>query len=180
MLSFALATTFLATPLFAQRRPAPPPSRYSYTLSVDAKALPKGVTVKSASLGRLFISNKGKKPLIINERFHLKRRVSGAKLVDGKVYHYFPNGVPMQGKRHLKGWQAPFGVIKQTLLTLQKTPQTIVNGRKPGLSRKLPPPETIEVPANYDGKPYKIKVKATFQLNPAYDKRYGLKPGKKK
>ena len=120
-----LQLSLSGTPGYAQRRgrPAPPPSRYVYTLKIDAKSLPKGVDVRTVGTGntsRYFIKNTSDKPLVINERYQDKRLVSGAKLVSGKVYHYFPNGVPMEGKRHLKGWQAPFGVIKETLLSLPK------------------------------------------------------------
>jgi hypothetical protein len=156
----------------AQGRPAPPPSRYGYTLKIDTKALPTGVTareVRTGNLARYFIKNTSDVPLVINERFQGDRLVSGAKLVSGKVFHYFPNGVPMQGKQHLKGWQAPFGDIEQTLLSLPKDPAKIYEGRKPGLSKKLPPSEPYQIPANYDGKPYKIKVMIHYHLNPAYD-----------
>ena len=142
-----LLLSFSGTLGYAQGRgrPAPPPSRYGYTLKFDAKSLPKGVkirTVRSGKTTRHFIKNTSDAPLVINERYQAKRLVSGTKLVSGKVYHYFPNGVPMAGKRHLKGWQAPFGVIKETLLVLPNPPATIYKGRKPGLSKKLPPVPT--------------------------------------
>lgn len=159
----------------ARDRPAPPPSRYGYTLSIDAKSLPDGITVRevrTGSMARYFIKNTSDVPLVINERYQGDRLISGAKLVAGKVYHYFPNGVPMQGKQHLKGWQAPFGDIEQTLLYLPKEPAKIYEGRKPSLSKKLPPPEPTEIPATYDGKPYKIKVTIQYHLNPAYDAHY--------
>jgi hypothetical protein len=159
-------------PASAQRRPAPPPSRYTYTFEVDKKSLPKGVEVRTAGkkpATRHFLSNKGDKPLVIYERFHLKRLIAGTKLVGGKVYQYFPNGVPMEGKTHLKGWQAPFGEIKETLLYLPKEPAKIYEGRKPGLSKDLPPPEKYDIPATYDGKPHKIRVTVRYHLNPKYD-----------
>ena len=180
-----LLLAFSGRPGYAQRRgrPAPPPSRYGYTLKFDAKSLPKGVvvrTVRSGATSRYFIKNTSDKPLVINERYQAKRLVSGAKLVSGKVYHYFPNGVPMEGKRHLKGWQAPFGVIQETLLSLPKEPAMIYKGRKPGLSKKLPPPEISTIPARYKGEPYKIKVTIQYHLNPAYDAHYLGKDAKGK
>ena len=126
-----LAVSVLGSSAAAQRRPEPPPSRYSYTMVVDAKSLPKGVSVRTLRAGgltRIFIKNTGKKPLVINEIYQNKRLVSGAKLVSGQVFQYFPNGVPMAGKRHLKGWQAPFGVIKETLLRLPKDPKNNLRG----------------------------------------------------
>ena len=172
------------TVCFAQGRgrPAPSPSRFRYTLKFDTKSLPKGVVIRSAPFQktvRYFIKNTSDVPLIINERYQAKRLVSGAKLVSGKVYHYFPNGVPMAGKRHLKGWQAPFGVIKETLLTLPKDPVTIYKARKPGLSKKLPLAENSTIAAKYNGKPYKIKLSIHYHLNPAYDVFYRNKVLKK-
>ena len=156
----------------AQRRPAPPPSRYSYTIEIDKTSLPKGVTVRTVSdnLGtRHFLKNSSDVPLIINERFHVGRLVMGTKLVSGKVYQYFPNGVPMQGKRHLKGWQAPFGEINETIIRLPKEPAKIYEGRAAGLSKELPPDEQATIAANYDGKPIQIKVTIKYSLNPKYD-----------
>ena len=179
----AVVVLVFAGRLQAQRRPGPPPSRYSYTLTVDAKTLPKGVTVRTIKAGgytRHFIKNTGEKPLVINRKLRLKRLIAGTKLVSGKVYQYFPNGVPMAGKTHLKGWQAPFGVIKETLLRLPKDPDTIYKGRKAGLSRKVPADEAAEIPAHYDGKPRPIKVRIRYRLNPKYDVHYGLKVPKAK
>ena len=54
----------------AQRKPAPPPSRYTYTLEFDEKSLPEGVTIRTVSddLGtRYFIKNVSEKPLVIKE-----------------------------------------------------------------------------------------------------------------
>lgn len=161
--------------LFAQRRPgrpAPPASRYGYTFVVDVKSLPDGVkirTVGEPQANRHFMSNGSDVPLVINERFSQERLVGGTKLVSGQVFHYFPNGVPMAGKTHLKGWQAPFGVIKETLLTLPKDPAKIYEGRKPGVPAKLPPNENSSIAAKLDGKPYAIKIKIVYHLNPAYD-----------
>ena len=107
---------------YSRDRPAPPPSRYGFTFKIDAKSLPKGVTVREVrneSSVRYFIKNTSNVPLIINERFQNDRLVSGAKLVSGRVLHYFPKGVPMEGKRHLKGWRAPFGEIPETLLYIK-------------------------------------------------------------
>src|SRR5512147_2506057 len=95
----------------AQRRPAPPPSRYGYSLKIDLDSLPKGVTVREsrdAQAARYFIANSSDAPLVLNEIYQNGVLVAGTKLVSGKVYQYFPNGVPMEGKTHLKGWQAPF------------------------------------------------------------------------
>ena len=60
-------------PVPAQRRgkPAPPPSRYTYTLTVDPKSLPEGVKIRESNDDlprRLFISNASDKPLVIDER----------------------------------------------------------------------------------------------------------------
>ncbi len=155
-------------------RPAPPPSRYGYTISIDAKSLPEGVVVRKVAdkLGtRYFVKNTSDVPLVINQRYQGQRLVGGTKLVSGKVYQYFPNGVPMQGKQHLKGWQAPFGTIEETLLSLPREPARIYEGRKPGLSSELPPPESAAIEARYDGKPHKIRITIQYHLNPAYDAR---------
>ena len=98
--------------------------------------------------------------------------VAGTKLMDGKVYHYFPNGVPMEGKTHLKGWQAPFGDIPETLLRLPRNPEEITTGRAPGLGPDLPQPQAFSLPAKYDDKPHPITGEIRFHLNPAYDAFY--------
>ena len=170
----AVSAVFLGSAVSTQGRgrPAPPPSRYGYTLKIDPDSLPKGVTVREARNGqtsRWFIANASDVPLIINERFQGTRLVTGTKLVGGKVYQYFPSGVPMAGKKHLKGWQAPFGDMKETSLRLARDPGKIYEGRKPGLSKALPAPEAVSIPAKYDGKPYQIKVTIHYHLNPAYD-----------
>ena len=134
--------------------------------------MPKGVTVRETREGgppRWFIANTGETPLVINERFQNGALVSGAKLVGGLVYHYFPSGVPMEGKTHLKGWQAPFGDIKETLLTLDKEPPQIYEGRRPGLSKELPPPEKVTIPAKFGDKPFASPAVVEFHHNDAYD-----------
>lgn len=172
-----VASLFLTTPSEA-RRPAPPPSRYIYVLKFDVKALPKGVTIKEVDDqygSRHFITNASDVPLIFNEKFSANRLVDGTKVVAGKVYNYFPNGVPMEGKQHLKGWQAPFGDIKQTLIMLPRDPKMIYESRRPGLSKELPKPEPFSIPAKLDGKPYEIKGMIHYKLNKAYDKKDGKK-----
>lgn len=155
-----------------KERPAPPPSRYTYSLKINADSLPKGVKVREVkdALGtRYFISNASETPLVINERFENDVLAAGSKLVSGKVYQYFPNGVPMEGKTHLKGWQAPFGDIPETILSLAKEPARIHEGRKPGLSKELPAPEPFSLPAKSDGNPHEIRGTIHYHLNPAYD-----------
>ena len=156
---------------YSRERPAPAPSRYGFTFKIDAKSLPEGVMVREVrneSSIRYFIKNTSDVPLIINERFQNERLVSGAKLVSSKVLNYFPNGVPMVGKQHLKGWQAPFGEIPETLLHI-KEPKKIYEGRKVGLTKELPKPEKMSIPANLGGKPYEIKGTIKYHLNKAYD-----------
>ena len=141
-----LFATFLTVLIgYSRDRPAPTPSRYGFTFAIDAKSLPKGVTireVRNESSVRYFIKNTSDVPLIINDRL-----ASGAtQVVSGRVLHYFPDGVPIQGKRHLKGWQAPFGEIPETLLHI-KEPKKIYEGRKVGLTKELPKPEKMSIPA---------------------------------
>ena len=167
---------------YSRDRPAPPPSRYGFTLKINAKSLPKGVMVREVrneSSVRYFIKNTSDFPLIINERFQNDRLISGAKLVSGRVLHYFPNGVPMQGKRHLKGWQAPFGEIPETLLYI-KEPKKIYEGRKVGLTKELPKPEKVSISANLGGRPYEIKGTIKYHLNKAYDVFHRIKNLKSK
>ena len=178
-----LLGSLFAADAVARDKPAPPPSRWGFALKIDEKSLPKGVTLRKVGdykTPRYFIKNESDVPLIIDERFQDEKLVTGAKLVGGKVYHYFPNGVPMEGKTHLKGWQAPFGDIEETLLHLPKEPEKIYEGRQPGLGKVLPEPEAVTIPANYDGKPYKIKGTVTYHLNKAYDEFYGQKDEKDK
>lgn len=166
-----LLITALATQLPARDRPAPPASRYTYTLVIDTKSLPKGVNVRvqKDEFGvRNFISNTGDMPLVINEIYSNDRLVSGTKLVSGKVYNWFPNGVPMVGKQHLKGWQAPFGDSKEAIIRLPRDPVKIYEGRKAGLSDELPPNEKVVIQSLYDGKSYEIKATVIYALNPKY------------
>ena len=159
-----------------RERPAPTPSRYGFTFEIDAKSLPKGVTVRevrNASSVRYFVKNTSDIPLVINERFQNDRLVSGAKLVSGKVLNYFPDGVPMAGKRHLKGWQAPFGEIPETLLHV-KEPKKIYEGRKAGLTKELPKSEKLSIPASLNGTPYEIKGTIKYHLNKTYDAFYRI------
>ena len=154
------------------RKPAPPASRYGYTLVIDEKSLPKGVTIRTLKdeLGtRHFIKNTSDVPLVINAVYSNEKLVGGSKLVGGKVYGYFPSGVPMEGKQHLTGWQAPFGDIPETLFVLPREPAKIYEGRQPGLGKTLPPDEPITIAVEYDGKPYEIKGTVKYHLNPAYE-----------
>lgn len=171
--SATMLLAFASLPATARERPAPSPSRYAYSFQIDEKSLPKGVTVREAGEGntrRYFIKNSGEKPLVIGEIFSNEKLVSGTKLENGKVYGWFPSGVPMEGKTHLKGWQAPFGDIEETLLVLPREPLKIPEGRKPGLGKEVPKPEESAIQVNYDGKPYEIKITIHYRLNEAYDK----------
>lgn len=167
---------------FAQgRKPAPTPSRYGYTLKFDAESLPKGVKLREMKINQMtvfFISNASDVPLVINEKFQNDVLVAGTKLVSGKTYGYFPSGVPMEGKTHLKGWQAPFGDIPETPFTLPTAPIKIYEGRKPGLSKELPKPEPFSIPTKLDGKPHEIKGTITYHLNDEYDAFYKTKETK--
>ncbi len=157
------------------RKPAPPPSRYRYTLEFDKKTLPKGVAVREAKIGdgtivRYFVKNTSDTPLIFNDKYDATDRlVAGDKVVSGKAYQYYPNGVPMEGKQHLKGWQAPFGDMEEAAILLTTTPSKIADGHEPGKGKELPPPEPAVIPVKYDGKPYELKVTIHYHLNPAYD-----------
>lgn len=167
---------------YCRDRPAPPPSRYGFTFVIDANSLPKGVTIRevhSETSIRYFIRNTSHVSLIINERFQNNRLVSGAKLVSGEVLNYFPNGVPMAGKRHLKGWQSPFGKIPETLLYI-KEPKKIYEGRSAGLTRKVPPEEKLSIAAKLNEKPYEISGTIHFHLNKAYDTFHRIKIPKPK
>jgi hypothetical protein len=158
-----------------REKPAPPPSRYGYTLKIDPKSLPTGVSVREVrneKTTRNFIANSSEVPLIIHERFQGDTLATGTKLVSGRVFQYFPNGVPMEGKTHLKGWQSPFGEIKETLLYLDKEPAKIYEGRQAGLSKDLPPAEKVAIPAKLDGKPYEIQGVVEYHLNDEYDAYY--------
>jgi len=169
----ALAALLPSVVAVAQRRPALPPSRYAYSFEVDQDSLPKGVTVtekRDGDMVRHFIRNTSDRPLVIDKRMQDGRMVGGTKLVDGKVYGYFPSSVPMEGKTHLKGWQAPFGDIEQTTLILPREPETIYKGRTPGLGREVPPDEAYALPVEYDGKPHEIKLTIRYRLDPDYDK----------
>jgi len=157
-------------------RPAPPPSRYGYSLKIDLASLPEGVTIrevgKIGDIGniRLFIANSSDVPLIIKEIFDfLGRLIHGTKLVSGKVYQYYPSGVPMEGLTHLKGWQAPFGDIDITILSLQKIPDKIYEGRQPDSPKDIPEPEPVSIPVNYNGQPYEIRGVIHYHLNESYD-----------
>ena len=85
----------------------------------------------------------------------------------------------MVEKRHLKGWQSPFGKIRETLLYI-KEPKKIYEGRSAGLTRKVPPKEKLSIAANLNGKPYEISGTVHFHLNKAYDTFYRIKIPKPK
>ncbi|HKS40611.1 MAG TPA: hypothetical protein VJX74_08330 [Blastocatellia bacterium] len=163
----------LGSVVFGQGRqkPAPSPSRYSYSVKLNVGSLPKGVTLLERN-GQWHIANASNVPLVINEMFHGDTLLTATKLVSGKVYTYFPNGVPMEGKTHLKGWQAPFGEIKTALLYLGMEPKKIYEGRMPGLPKDIPPSEAISIPAKYNGEPYEIKGIIHYHLNKEYDAYY--------
>lgn len=153
-------------------RPAPPPSRFSYTLTMDPASLPPGVTAKENKKGQatgFFMANTSDTPLIVKETFSLDKLVGGTKLVSGKVYFYFPNGIPMEGKQHLKGWQIFSDEIKQTIVTLPNEPATISANRKPGVPKNIPAPESFVIPVKYDGKEQSLRGTVRFHLNPEYD-----------
>lgn len=171
--SAILLLVFAAFLAIAGQRPAPPPSLYAYSFKIDEKSLPQGIIVRAVGEGntaRYFIKNIGEKPLVIGEIFSNEELVSGTKLQNGKVYGWFPSGVPMEGKTHLKGWQAPFGDIEETLLMLPREPLKIYEGRKPGLGKDVPKPEESVIKASYAGKPYEIKITIHYRLNEAYKK----------
>jgi hypothetical protein len=96
------------------------------------------------------------------------RLVHAQKLFPGKVYGYFSSGIPMEGKTHLKGWQEYKG-LNRLILSLARPPLKIYEGRKRNLSKILPKPEYISIPANYDGQPYEIKGFIHYHLNKLYD-----------
>ncbi len=158
-----------------ERKPAPQPSRYRYTLEFDKKALPKGVTVREVKIGdgqivRYMVKNTSDTPLIFNDKYDATERlVAGDKVVSGKAYQYFPTGVPMEGKQHLKGWQAPFGDMEEAGILMTTEPSRIAEGRKPGLGKDLPPSESSAIAVKYDGKAYELKVTIHYHLNAAYD-----------
>ena len=177
-MSAAAALLYSFTGYSQGRKPAPSPSRYGYSLQFDVGTIPKGVKLREVADGktsRFFISNASATPLIINERFQNDVLVSGTKLVNGKSYGYFPSGVPMEGKTHLKGWQAPFGDIEETLIYLPTEPAKIYEGRKPGLPNELPKPEPFTISAKFDDKPHEIKGTIHYHLNDAYDAYYKTK-----
>lgn len=163
-----------AGPSPAEGRPAPHPSRYRYTLEFDKETLPKGVTVREVKIGdgqavRYMVKNTSDTPLVFNDKYSADRLVAGDKVVSGKAYQYFPAGVPMEGKQHLKGWQAPFGDVEEAAILLTKDPSKLEEGRKPGLGKELPQPESATIEVKYDDKPYELKVTIHYHLNPAYD-----------
>jgi hypothetical protein len=181
LLSVALTLIFCAASLAQGRKPAPTPSRYNYTLKFDAESLPDGVKVREMKIGHMtvcYISNTSDVPLVINERFQNDMLVSGTKLVSGKTYGYFPSGVPMEGKTHLKGWQAPFGEIPETPFGLPTEPTKIHEGRKAGLSKELPKPESFTISTKLDGKRHEIKGTIQYHLNDEYDAYYKTKETK--
>jgi len=172
LLTGLLLVVTLAAFAEARERPAPQPSRYTYTLPIDEKSLPEGVTarvLRNEHGVRTFIKNSSDTPLVIDAIYSNDRLVSGKQLVNGKVFGWFPNGVPMQGKQHLKGWQAPFGDISEANIRLPRDPAKIYEGRKPGLDETVPAPEATIINTIYDDKPYEIKATITYHLNPAYE-----------
>ena len=136
----------------ANRRPAPPPSRYAYSFQVDAKSLPKGVSVRTATIGtttRHFIKNQSDIPLIINERFHLKRLVAGTKLVSGESLFLFSKRRPHAREtpfERLAGsvWRDQrnrFNAAERAHENLRRTktgtPKNVASKRKRNYPRKL-------------------------------------------
>ena len=73
----------------------------------------------------------------------------------------------MEGKTHLKGWQ--YEGLNEVILSLAQTPSKIYEGRKRNLSKILPKPEYVSIPANYNGQPYEIKGFIHYHLNKLYD-----------
>ncbi len=177
LIFFVLSVCLLATTVYGQgrpaRKPAPPESRYTYTLEFDKEKLPPGIEIRTVSdnLGtRHFIKNTSDKPLDIDLRHQGDRLAGGKRLVSGAVLMYFPNGVPVAGKQHLKGWQSPFGKVEETIIGLPRPPAKIYEGRNPATPAVIPPAERTEIKAEYDGKPYAIPVTIRYGLNPKFGK----------
>jgi hypothetical protein len=148
-------------------RPAPPPSKYAYSLQVDLNSLPPGVTIHPIPVGWC-LENDSDRPLILEERFAPDGQLEwGIKLVSGKIYHYYRSGIPMVGKEHLKGWQE---VSLHPRLQLAQTPIKINEGRwNPDLPEELPPSEAFAIEVNYDGQPHKITGFINYHFNELFD-----------
>jgi hypothetical protein len=151
----------------AGRKPAPARSRFRFQLEIDPKSLPEGVVVEKREVQKIFqtwIRNTGKTPL---ERLHLDGQGQpwgGTRLAEGKVYGYFPNGVPMAGKEHLKGWVLSEGVEWQQIIPDQE-PAGIAMGRQDG-SLEVPTPDSFSQEWTYGDKKWTITGRIVYSLNP--------------
>ena len=176
----ASATAFQGRP--TGDKPAGPPNRWNCTYTFDQKLLPKGVTLKQdPKHGIWWIANNSDVPLVINAVYSNGKLAGGAKLVSGQVYHYFPTGIPQEGKQHLKGWQMLAKEITNWMITDYPAASKAFDGQDGKLKRDtpIPPPEPFALKVEYHGKPYHLNGTITYSLNEAYDVHYNLVAPKK-
>jgi hypothetical protein len=154
-------------------RLAPPPSRFKYDFIVDPTTLPSGVTcetIRSAS-GYLqnWIKNSSEIPFQCFENDYLGRTILGFKLVDNKVYVYYPNGIPIVGKTHIKGWVL-WEHTDRHLLSFDGSLMAIYNAQQPGLpvTTPLPPDEIVTFLWDFGGREWTISGTIVYAIDENY------------
>lgn len=153
-----------------------PVSRFNYDLIIDKTTLPKEIiceirqSTDTESRIQTWIRNPSNIPFQTTQKDALGHIVRGTKLVDGKVYGYYQNGVPVEGGNHLKGWVVHEEVDKYMMI-LNKSPEGALLGMEKGLADNTPLPadESVSFFWDFGGKEWIIKGKVVYSINKSYD-----------
>lgn len=135
---------------------------YVATAVLDAATLPAGVEVVAQGyLPRL--ANRSSTPLDLLD----PDLAPIDRLVDGKAFHWFARGVPVEGMQHLVGWQNPYDIDSALLNVPPPAAMTAGPGRPPELTP--PPPEAFAVPTFHGPDLVVLRGVWQFDLDPGYD-----------
>lgn len=152
--AIALCGCDTVSPVAETRKPAPA-SSFEFRLAVDTDSLPADVVayerrVPGTGQVQTWIRNTSDIPFVILSVNRQGTVVRRQKIVGGKVYLEAPPRQPPSGEPGAREWQLVDG-IEQVLLSLNYTPDAIVQGRSldAGAGVEIPPPEPFAIAATY-------------------------------
>lgn len=167
MLAVSLCGCDTVAPAGETRKPAPA-SSFQYRLEVDSNSLPDGVVVRERRVpgtGQLqtWIRNTSDIPFVILSTNRQGTVIRKQRLVGGKVYLEAPPRQPTTAGQDALEWQVVDG-IEQVLLSLNYTPNAIVQGRSPeaGAGGFIPPPEPFSIAATYGSEQRSIRGRIVY------------------